>query len=255
MKMAQLNVVVFLLLLLSNITTASTEFTPNENCLETVQKQRFYIAMQQCEYEAEKGDAVAAELLGFMYLKGKGGPRDWNLARRYLEQSINFGNIKASRYLAVIYWNGLGVPKDEEKAKKLFNDCLTYEKNADNSCAVQYAKTLSYNTNSLDNREKALEIYQNLIDNEAYEYSYNLAKVALSLKKYNLAYRQSEFFLLWAKRYGNLPVLRTKFYEAEKVSTKASKKISPEELSLGSSWIKARIMDINRAYIKQIDDK
>src|SRR5574343_247658 len=116
MKMAQLNVVVFLLLLLSNITTASTEFTPNENCLETVQKQRFDIAMQQCEYEAEKGDAVAAELLGFMYLK------------------------------------------DEEKAKKLFNDCLTYEKNADNSCAVQYAKTLSYNTNSLDNREKALEI-------------------------------------------------------------------------------------------------
>lgn len=238
-------------LLISTTAIASSDFKPDESCQDSVQKQHYDIALQQCEFESEKGDSLASEFLGFMYLKGKGGPRDWNLAKRFLEQSVDQGNVMANRYLAVMYWNGLGVPKDREKAKELFQKCVNYDKEKDIACTVQYAKTLSYNTNSIEDKRNALTLYQKLVDHEAYEYSYNYSKLALSLNKYNLAYRQSEFFLLWAQRYGNLAELRTKFRDAENISANAAKKISVEELSIGSSLIKAKIMDINRAFLNQ----
>lgn len=221
------------------------------NCIEAVQGSRYEVAMQKCELEAEEGNAQAAEMLGFMSLKGNGGPRDWKYAKRFLEQSVKLGNLNANRYLGVIYWNGLGVKVDHEKAHELFKSCLSFDLSTDISCTVQYAKTLSSQQNSLDDKLSALAIYQKLLDNHAYEYSFNYSKLALNLDKYEEAFIYAELFIRWAKRYGDLALLRQKYNEAEKISAQATKHLTDEELTKDSFWVKHKIFEINKAFYEE----
>jgi hypothetical protein len=241
-----LNFKLFILLLfLSPFCSLAAEIQ-NSECIESVKKKNYLIAFQQCEIEAEQNNPYAAEMLGFMYLKGIGAPRDWNLANRYLVQSVNLGNINANRYLGVMYWNGFGVKADKDRAHDLFNKCLTFSHDADISCTVQYAKTLSSQTNNFSDREHALSIYEELLQNEAYDYSYDYAKLALSLRKFKTAFRFSELFILWSKRYGDLASLRLKYIDSEKISSEAARFLSDEELTIESNWVKHEIQKINR---------
>lgn len=217
----------------------------NLNCIDSIKAKHFEVAMQQCELETEEGNAAAAEMLGYLFLEGKGGPKDWGLAKRYLEQAVNLGNNNANRYLGVIYWNGLGVKTNHQLAHSYFSRCLSFSKGEDISCSVQYAKTLSATSNTLEDKIHALEIYEKLLENEAYEYSFNYAKLALALKYYQQAFEYAELFILWAKRYGDLASLRHIYIEAEQISAEAAKNLTDEMLTTGSNNVKNKIQQIN----------
>ena len=150
------------LFLFSTVLLSTYAYAANDNevdeCQSALSKENYDVAFQRCEYEAEKGDALAAEIMGFLYLKGLGTTRDWDLARKYLEQSIDAGNLNASRYLAILYWNGLGVEKSNEKAREYFKDCLVIAKDKNIDCAVQYAKVLGYNSNPPAIKEEAIDV-------------------------------------------------------------------------------------------------
>src|SRR5699024_9012037 len=52
---------------------------------------------------------------------------DYELAKSYLEKSIENGEPTAYALLANLYYEGLGVEKDEAKAFELINESLTYD--------------------------------------------------------------------------------------------------------------------------------
>ena len=218
-----------------------------ENCSEAFASEHYETALQLCEHDADKGDALAAEHLGYIYLKGKVGSRQWKLARRYLEQSVDAGNNQAYRYLAQLYWNGLGVKRDKAKARDMFNECVTYEKGADLSCTDQFARILGFHTNTIDERKESLQIYEKLLSMDAYEYSVSLAKQALEIDKPEEAFRYAEFFQLWSKRYGDLAKLRSEIEQAQNISVVARNQISEEKAHEGLEWARNKIYAINHA--------
>lgn len=242
------------LMLFNNLSYAE-ESIETSKCINAIKHEHYDIAFQQCEHEADNGDALAAEMLGYMYLKGKGTSRDWNTSRKFLEQSVDLGNNMAYRYLGIIYWNGLGVERNVEKARELFNECVTYDVSQDISCTLQFAKVLSYNTNSTANKNEALDMYKKLFDNGYYEASVYYARVAHMLKKESEAYRYAEFFMLWVKRYGDLSLLRKNYLEAERIRDSASVNLSSNELNEGFNWVRSLLNDINLAHSSQSKSK
>jgi TPR repeat protein len=70
--------------------------------------------------EAERGDGEAALLLGDMYLYGRGVPRDYQTARRWLEMAAKDGRSQAFFNLGAIYDKALGVDRDASQAIKWF---------------------------------------------------------------------------------------------------------------------------------------
>lgn len=70
---------------------------------------------------AEQGDADAQHSLGFMYLEGRGVPRDDARAVAWYEKAAEQGNAKAQYNLGVMYGNGRGVPQDYARAHMWWN--------------------------------------------------------------------------------------------------------------------------------------
>jgi len=64
---------------------------------------------------AEGGHAKAMDLLGLMYSKGKGYPRDRKVACDWYEKSADAGCTSGQGNLALCYMEGDGRDKDEEK--------------------------------------------------------------------------------------------------------------------------------------------
>lgn len=218
-------------LLILGVNAVSAELAEKGTCLEYVRKYNYELALQQCEYEADKGSAVAAEILGFVYLKGKSGIRDWDLSRRYFEQARNLGLKHASGFLGMIYWHGLGVKPDERKARAYFNECAELPPESGHvTCTALYARTLGTDTNSKEVRAEAVVWYGKLVQSGEYVYLYNLAVAFRNLKKWRDAYVSAEFFKMWAKRYGKLWVLRKKYQVAEEISANALSELSPNEI-------------------------
>ena len=71
---------------------------------------------QLTESLANKGDAVAQNLLGVLYHNGQGVQQDYTKAREYYEKAAAQGNADAQNNLAKLYYNGLGMEKDYDKA-------------------------------------------------------------------------------------------------------------------------------------------
>jgi TPR repeat protein len=77
-------------------------------------------AIQLLAPEAEHGDGEAALLLGEMYLYGRGVPRDYQAARKWLELAAKDGRSDAFYNLGAIYDKALGVDRDAPQAIKWF---------------------------------------------------------------------------------------------------------------------------------------
>lgn len=230
----------------------SNELSRVSSCEEAMKQGLYEVAVQQCEYEAEKGSAEASEYLGYMYLKGKGVGRDWGLAKKYLEQAIDGGLITASRYLAILYWNGLGVERSRDKAMDLFRDCMAYEEqNGGDSCKVQLAQTLSFGTNSEQDHRYAKDLYAQLFEKKDYQYSLDLAKMYLVLGQSANAYRYAEFYIWWAKRYGDIEQLRLSMSDATAVKNKAVVDLTDVQVNDAYTWVKNEIYKINEEHLKQ----
>ncbi len=223
-----------------------------EKCADAMKNEHYSVAAQQCGTEAEAGDPAAAEILGYIYLKGKSGLRDWDLAKKYLEMAVDGGNITASKYLAVLYWNGLGVERDQQKAMELFADCINYEnEHGGVTCKVQLASTLSFGTNSRADHENARDIYRDLVDGKDYGFAVDLAKMDLNLEEYFEAYKYAEFYIWWAKRYGTVSQIQRSMSEGEAVKNAASAHLSDAEVNEAFSWVKERIFAINNEVTAQ----
>src|SRR6266700_1436795 len=65
---------------------------------------------------ADDGDAVAQEILGFMYLHGEGVPRDDATAFRWFTLAAESGRTEAQFELGQMYRDGLGVTANGEAA-------------------------------------------------------------------------------------------------------------------------------------------
>jgi uncharacterized protein len=70
---------------------------------------------------AERGNAAAQAMLGFMYETGQGMPQAYEAAAYWYTQSAERGDTTAQYMLGLMYSKGLGVPIDEVAAYKWLN--------------------------------------------------------------------------------------------------------------------------------------
>lgn len=69
---------------------------------------------------AEQGHAGAQSVLGWMYMAGKGVPRDDTAAARWLQPAAAAGNTAAENNLGLLYATGRGLPHDHARAAAWF---------------------------------------------------------------------------------------------------------------------------------------
>ena len=70
---------------------------------------------------AEQGEAEAQYQLGMMHERGRGVPKDYKQALKWIRLTAEQGHAGAQYWLAVMYRNGLGVLKDSIQAYAWFN--------------------------------------------------------------------------------------------------------------------------------------
>jgi len=70
--------------------------------------------------KAERGDASAQYIAGFMYVRGQGVAQNLPEAARWLRASAEQGNANAQWSLGTLYELGFGVPKDYAEAFRLY---------------------------------------------------------------------------------------------------------------------------------------
>ena len=71
--------------------------------------------------QAKQGDAKAQFLLGTMYVKGEGAPKDYNESSQWYRMAAEQGFAPAQYSLGTLYKLGLGVLQDYVEAHKWFN--------------------------------------------------------------------------------------------------------------------------------------
>lgn len=77
-------------------------------------------AIEEWRDLANKGDAEAQNMLGYMYRYGEGISQDYSQAIEWYRRSADQGNPRAQNNLGVMYRYGLGVPQDYQKAFRWF---------------------------------------------------------------------------------------------------------------------------------------
>jgi TPR repeat protein len=70
---------------------------------------------------AERGNAGAQALLGFMYANGQGVPQGYDVATYWYRLSADQGDTTAQYLLGLMYDKGFGVPRDEVAAHMWLN--------------------------------------------------------------------------------------------------------------------------------------
>ncbi len=76
--------------------------------------------LQTLRTQAARGDAVAQNKLGGLYVLGEGVPQDYTKARQWFEKAAAQGHAEAQYNLGKLYANGKGVPQDYAKARQWF---------------------------------------------------------------------------------------------------------------------------------------
>jgi TPR repeat protein len=69
---------------------------------------------------AEAGDARAESLLGLIYYRGRGVPKDYGEAVKWFHRAADQGDTAAQFYLGTMFAEGEGVPKDAVEATKWY---------------------------------------------------------------------------------------------------------------------------------------
>lgn len=87
-------------------------------CREYFQAGKYEKARMHCAAAAEDEDTGSQAALGWMYLHGKGVPRNDGEAARLIKASAESGNIAAAAVLGAMYLNGAAVEKDPVLAEK-----------------------------------------------------------------------------------------------------------------------------------------
>jgi TPR repeat protein len=101
-------------------------------------------ALKQLQNLADKGDMVAQDRLGLVYLAGQGVPVDYAQAQKWLFASAVQHYAQAESHIAYMYGAGIGTDKDEKSAiewyqracdhnnfDSCFNLALTFDKGSD----------------------------------------------------------------------------------------------------------------------------
>jgi TPR repeat protein len=86
------------------------------------QQGQFAQALAMARGRAQTGDAASQALLGRAYLEGLGVPRDYALAKYWLDLGVKGGNADAMFFLGLIYEYGHGIPPNVQHALQLFDD-------------------------------------------------------------------------------------------------------------------------------------
>jgi hypothetical protein len=68
----------------------------------------------------DEGDARAQALLGLMYYRGQGLPRDYAEAAKWFRLAADQGDVDAQFHLGVMYSEGQGMPQDYPEGAKWF---------------------------------------------------------------------------------------------------------------------------------------
>ncbi len=84
------------------------------------QKGNYEKAMELARPLAEQGDAKAQSVLGRLYWRGRGVPRDDVEAARWFRSAADKGNAAAALNLGNMYADGSGVPQDYAEAAKWY---------------------------------------------------------------------------------------------------------------------------------------
>ena len=77
-------------------------------------------SFQETKIKAEKGYAPAQYILGGMYRRGQGVPKDEAEAVKWYRKAADQGDANAQSMLGIMYANGEGVPQDGAEAYKWF---------------------------------------------------------------------------------------------------------------------------------------
>ena len=93
---------------------------PADECIASYQSKNYRIAFQLCKALAERGNALAQNLLGFMYQHGQGVPVSYPKALKWIRKSARQGNAAARNNLGVMYRYGTGVRKNYSRAAYWF---------------------------------------------------------------------------------------------------------------------------------------
>jgi TPR repeat protein len=93
---------------------------PIEDSTKAYRRGDYKTAYQLIKPQAEKGDAVAQFILGFMYDEGQGVPQDYAEAAKWYRRAAEPGNAAAQSDLGLMDDQGRGVPKDHAGTEKWF---------------------------------------------------------------------------------------------------------------------------------------
>ena len=85
----------------------------------------FAVALQELLPFAMEGNASAQQMVGDMYLNGKGVALDAEEAVRWLRSAAEQDNVKAMNELAHLYVQGIGVQQDLQVAESLYRKAAT----------------------------------------------------------------------------------------------------------------------------------
>lgn len=96
-------------------------------------------SLDELRGRAEKGDADAQALLGFMYFNGEGVPPNYAEAVRWSRKAADQGQVQAQYNLGIMYAEGRGVVQNHAEAARWYRKAA-YQGDAD----AQYFLALMY---------------------------------------------------------------------------------------------------------------
>ena len=137
--------------------------------LEAEKSQDYKKAFAICKKAAEAGNAEAQCNLGYCYAKGRGCKADPKEAFYWYKKAVDNGDGMAAWSLGTYYESGDGITlKDDQAAFKY------YKLSAEYGCRygmASLAHCYDYGIGVAADRRKAVDIYKNLSDDKAYEFS------------------------------------------------------------------------------------
>ena len=85
-------------------------------CEELYKQKQYKEAFLICKKSAERGDAIAQNYLGYLYIFGHSVPRDEKKGVEWYTKAAKQGDAKAQYNLGMMCSRGKGVPQDYKKA-------------------------------------------------------------------------------------------------------------------------------------------
>ena len=138
----------------------------NRECLEQIEYCRKKNEQNKLIYQinienAKKGDEKAQYVIGYMYYKGKGVPKNYVKAADWYKKAAEHKNAKALNNLAYLYQKGRGVEQNLKKAEELL---LESAKQGDDVACLNLGIMYQTGKNGNTNLSKAKYWYKKAMD-------------------------------------------------------------------------------------------